>query len=115
MRAFVGVDYFQVYQMAGHAKLVADAIATHHVTRQAGDVQRLAAGVALQDRGDFHAGRALVLHSAQAQTALQAQGDFGLHIGQFFLDQLVGSQWAAKLLAVQGVLAGAVPAVFGSA
>jgi len=58
--------------MAGYAELVADAVATHHVTRQAGDVQRFAAGVALEDRGDFHAGRALVLHAAQAQTALQA-------------------------------------------
>ena len=35
-----------------------------------------------------------------------------MHIGQFLLDELVGGQWAAKLLAVQGVLAGAVKAVF---
>ncbi len=31
MRTLVGVHHFQVHQMAGYAKLVADAIATHHV------------------------------------------------------------------------------------
>jgi hypothetical protein len=36
---------------------------------------------------------------------LQGQGDFGLHVGQLLLDQLVGGQRATELLAVQGVLA----------
>jgi hypothetical protein len=36
---------------------------------------------------------------------LQAQRDLGLHVGQLLLDQLVGGQRAAELLAVQRVLA----------
>ena len=115
VRAFVGVDHFEVHQVARHAELVADAVAAHHVARQAGDVERLAAVVALEDRGDLDRGRAFVLHAAQAQAALQAQRDLGLHVGQLLLDQLVGGQRAAELLAVQRVLAGAVPAVFGGA
>ncbi len=39
MRAFIGVDHFQVHQMPRHTKLIADAVATHHVARQAGNVQ----------------------------------------------------------------------------
>jgi hypothetical protein len=58
--------------------------------------------------------RALVLHAAQAQAALQAQRDLGLHVGQLLLDQLVGGQRAAELLAVQRVLARAVPAELGA-
>ena len=115
MGAFVGVDHFQVHQVTDHAELVGDAVAAEHVAGQARDIQGLAAGVALHQRGDFHGGGAVVLHAAQAQAALQAQGDFGLHVGQFFLDQLVGGQRAAELLAVQGVLASLVPAVLGGA
>src|SRR3989344_5478111 len=65
VRAFVGVHHFQIHQVAGHTKLVADAVAAHHVARQAGNVQRLAAAVALDDGGAFHAGRARVLHAAE--------------------------------------------------
>ena len=36
--AFVSVDHLEVDQMAGHAKLIADTVATHHVTRHAGNV-----------------------------------------------------------------------------
>jgi hypothetical protein len=57
----------------------------------------------LMMRGDLHRGRAFVLHAAQAQAALQAQRDLGLHVGQLLLDQLVGGQRAAELLAVQHV------------
>src|SRR6218665_1909925 len=110
MRAFVGVDHFQVHQVARQAEFVADAVASHHVARQAGDVQRLAATVALDDGGGLDGGRALVLHAAQAQTGLRADGDLGLHVGQLFLDQLVRRQRPAKLFAFERVLACAVPA-----
>ena len=59
--------------MPRHPKLVADAVAAHHVARHARNVQRLATRVALQDGGDFHRRRAFVFHAAQAQTALQAE------------------------------------------
>ena len=49
VRALVGVDHLEVDQVARDAELVADAVAAHHVARHAGDVERLAAGVALED------------------------------------------------------------------
>ena len=45
----------------------------------------------------------------------QANGNFGLHIGKFFLDQLIRRQRFAKLFAVHGVLARGMPTCFGSA
>jgi len=113
VRSFVGVDHFQIDQVAGHAVFVADAVAAQHVARHAGDVQRLAATVALHDRGDFSGSGAFVLHPPQAQATLQAQGDFGLHVGQLLLDQLGLRQRTAELLAVQGVLARGMPAGLG--
>lgn len=113
--ALVGVHHFQVDQVAGDAEFVGDAVAAQHVAGQAGDVEGLAAAVALHDRGDFHRRGAFVLHPPQAQAALQGQGDLGLHVGQLLLDQLVGGQRAAELLAVEHVLAGGVPAEFGGA
>ena len=115
MRAFVGVDHLQIHQVARHAVRIRNTVAAHHVAGHAGNVERLAAAVALEDGGDLHRRRTLVLHAAQAQAALQAQRNLGLHVGQLFLDQLVGSQGPAKLLAVQRVLARTQPAVFGRA
>ena len=98
--------------MTRHTKLVADAVAAHHVARHARNVQRFAARVPLQNGGDFHRGCAFVFHAPQTQTGLQTQRDFGLHIGHFFLNQLIGSQWPAELLAVQGVLTRPVKTIF---
>ena len=111
--AFIGVDHFQVDQVAGHAVLVADAVAAEHVAGHARDIQGLAAAVAFHHRGDFHRSGAFVLHPAEAQAALQGHGDLGLHVGEFLLDQLGLRQRAAKLFAVEGVLARGVPAELG--
>ncbi len=113
MRALIGVDHFQVHQMTCHAELVGDAVAAHHVARHAGDVQCLAAAVALHDRGLLDTGISLILQASQAQAALQAQRDFGEHVGQLLLHQLVGRQRTAELLALHGVAARAFVAVFG--
>ena len=51
----------------------------------------------------------------EPQAALQAERDLGLHVGQLLLDQLVGGERPAELLAVEHVLARAVPAVLGGA
>ena len=83
-----------------------------HVAADAGDVQRLAAVIALDQADHFRRGLAFVHQPAHAQRGLQAQGDFGLHIGQLQLHQLGGGQRAVELLAVQRVLAGGVPAEF---
>ena len=100
--------------MARHAELVADAVAAHHVARHTGDVQRLAAGVALDDGGHLDCRLAAVFEAPHLQTALQAERDFGQHVGQFLLHQLVGCQRLAELLAVHGVLTGAGVAVLSS-
>src|SRR4051794_32498801 len=50
MRALVGVDRLQVGQHPHYVELVRDAVATVHVARHAGDVERLAAIVALEQR-----------------------------------------------------------------
>ena len=44
---------------------------------------------------------------------MKPQGNFGLHISQFFLNKLRGRQWLAKLFAVHRIAARTVPAVFG--
>ncbi len=64
---------------------------------------------------DLHRGAAFVLHAPEAQAALQAEGDLGLHVGELFLDQLVGRQRPAELLTIEYILARAVPAVLGGA
>jgi len=101
--------------VAHHAELVRDPVAAQHVARETRDLQRLAAGVALHDRGDLGRIGAFVLHAAEAQHALQPQADLGLHVGELFLDQLVCGERPAELLAVEHVLAGAVPAILGRA
>src|SRR6266850_1237653 len=115
VRAFVGIDHLEVDDMADDAELVGDAVAAQHVAREARDLQRLAARIALHDRGDLDRRAALVLHAPEAQAALQAEGDLGLHVGELLLDQLVRGQRPAELLALEDVLPGAVPAVLGGA
>src|SRR6476659_2817417 len=66
VRAFVGIDHLEVDDMADHAELVRDAVAAEHVARGAGDVERLAAGIALHDRSDVGGRRAFVLHAPEA-------------------------------------------------
>ena len=112
MCAFVGVDCFQVDHVANDMVFVVNAVAAMHVARHPSHIQGLAAAVAL-DQADHLWHRLTFVHqTANSQAALQTQTDFGLHVGQFLLDQLVLCQGAAKLNAVHGVLAGAVPAVF---
>ena len=52
---------------------------------------------------------------ADAQHRLQAERDLRLHVGELLLDELVGGERAAELLAVERVLAGGVPAELGRA
>src|SRR5256714_2384331 len=111
VRALVGVHHLEVYHVAHHAELVRDAVAAQHVAREARDLQRLAAGVALHDRGDLGRVGAFVFHAPEAQHALQSQAYFRLHVGELLLDELVRGERPAELLAVEHVLAGAGPAV----
>ena len=49
-------------------------------------------------------GGAVVLHAAEAQARLQTQRDLGLHVGEFLLNELIGGERPAELLAVEHVL-----------
>ena len=50
VRALIGVDRLQIHHVADHVKLVMDAVAAVHVAGEAGDIERLAAIIALQHR-----------------------------------------------------------------
>ena len=86
-----------------------------HVAGDAGDVERLAAVVALDQRDHLRLGVAFVLEPADAQARLEAERDLGLHVGELLLDQLVGGERPAELLAVERVVARLLPAEFGRA
>ena len=79
VRTLIGVHDLEIDDVSDHAELVRNAVAAEHVARHARDVERLAAGVALQQRGDFRRCAVLVLHAAEAQTGLQTEITLGLH------------------------------------
>ena len=87
-----------------------DAVAAVHVARHAGDVQRLAAVVALQQADHLGRGVVLVHQPPEAQHRLQAQRDLGLHVRQLLLDQLRRRQRPAEHHALQCVVARRMPA-----
>jgi len=63
-----------------------------------------------------HRGRrrlALLQHAPEPQRACEPERDLVCMSASFFLDQLIGGERAAELLAVEHVLAGAVPAELG--
>src|ERR1700747_2732901 len=80
MGALISVDGLQVQDMPHHVILDLDAVAAVHVARGAGDVERLAAIVALDDRDHFGRVMPLVLEPPEAQAGVQAEGDLGLHV-----------------------------------
>ena len=86
-----------------------------YVARYAGDVERLAAIVALDD-GD-HLRRELVFihQAADSQRAEQTERDFRLHVGELLLEELRAGQRLAELLPVEAILASTMPAIFGCA
>ena len=85
MGAFVGVHGFQIHHVADDVVFFGDAVAAVHVSCHAGNVEGLAAVVALH-QGDGGSGDGAALEApTQRQSAMQAQCDFGLHVGQFFL------------------------------
>src|ERR1700747_3670834 len=73
MGALISVDGLQVQDMPHHVILDLDAVAAVHVARSAGDVERLAAIVALDDRDHFGGHLALVHDPANPQRRLQSE------------------------------------------
>ena len=106
VRALVGVHCFQIaarWRMT--PILIGHAVATVHVAGVAGNGERLAAIVALEQRDRRRRGAAFVHQPAEAQRGVQAKRDLRLHVGELFLDELVGGERAAELFAIQRVLA----------
>jgi len=97
--------------MANDVVLIRYAVAAMHITRCAGNIQCLAGVVALHHGDSFRRGRSLVEQTAKLQATLQAQGDLSLHVGQFFLNQLVGRQGTSELYAFEGVASCPVPTI----
>src|SRR5260370_26770612 len=88
-----------------------DAVAAMHVARLPGDVERLAAIVALDHRDHFRRRQAFVHQPPDPQRALEAERDLGLHAAEFLLEELGRRKRAAELPAVEAVLARAQPAI----
>ena len=101
----VGVHGLQVSHVTDDVVLVGDAVATQHVSAGAGDVETLAAGVALHEGDHLRHVLLLLDELAHTQHGLVAQRKLGDGVGELLLDELVGRQGGAELLSVQSVLA----------
>src|SRR3546814_13376409 len=89
---------------------VRDAVAAVHVAGGAGDVERLAAIVALDQRDRLGGGDVLVEHTADPHRRLEAARDLGLHVGELLLAELLRRHRPAESPAVERVLARCVAA-----
>src|SRR5205085_5083100 len=67
VRALVSIDRLQVHHVANHVVLVVDAVAAMHVAGEAGDIEGLAAIVALQQRDRLGRAAVLVFQPAEPQ------------------------------------------------
>src|SRR5262249_17633025 len=115
VRAFVGVDGLQVCDVAHDVILDLDAVAAVHVACSARNIEGLAAIVALDDGYELGCCLAVVEQLSRPQGALQAECDLGLHVGELLLHELGCRERPAELLALERVLAGAMPTVLGRA
>src|SRR5487761_2656326 len=75
VRALVGVDRLEVHEHAYHVVFFRDAVAAVHVARDAGDVERLAAVVALHQRNRRRRRAPLLEHPAETQRAGEPERD----------------------------------------
>ena len=91
--------------MAHHLKFRADAVAAVHVARHPGDIERLAAIVALDQADRLGDQLARLKPPPDPKRRLQAECDLGDHVGKFKLDQLVRGERPAELFAVERIAA----------
>src|SRR3954447_11051973 len=110
VRPLVGVDRLQIDQMTDDMEFVMNSVTAVHVAREPGDIERLAAIIALQQRNRFRRAALLILESAEPETGVQTQRDLGLHIDELLLYELIGGERPAELLAVERVGARLMPA-----
>jgi hypothetical protein len=110
VRPFVSVHRLEIQYVANHMIFIRDAVATVHVSRHASDVERLAAIVAFYERDALRRAGAAIDHATHCKRRLVAESDLGLHVGKFFLDQLIGGQRTSELLPGQRVISSSQPA-----
>ena len=82
MRAFIGVDRFQINHMPHDVIFLGNTIAAMHVARCPRNGQRLATIIAFDQRNIFRCAIILVKQAANPKRGLQSKGDVGLHIGK---------------------------------
>src|SRR5437762_1861235 len=99
--------------MADDVEFVMDAVAAMHVAGEAGEIERLAAIIALQHRDRLGRTASLVLEPAEPNAGGEPERDLGLHVDELFLDQLVGGERPTELAPVERVVARRMPAEFG--
>ena len=104
MGAFIGVDRFKVHGVAQYVILFRNAVAAVNIAGDPGDLQRLAAIVALHHGNCFRHEGAAVQQSAQLQRALNAERNIGLHIGELFLHQLRAGDGLVEDHPIHGVV-----------
>src|SRR5450631_322143 len=113
VRALIGVDGLQVRQHTHDMELVGNTVGTVHIAREPGDLERLAAIVALHERNRGWRQPARLQQSPKSQGAGKAERNLGLHVGQLFLDQLIGGERSSELFSIEGILARSMPAELG--
>ncbi len=115
VRPFIGVHRFEVHRMTDDVIFGGDPVAAVHVARNACDVERLAAIVALQETD--HVGREppLVDQPTDAQRRLRSERDFGEHVRKLQLNDLVRRERTPELLALERVIARGLVTEFGGA
>src|SRR3954470_18491833 len=75
MGPLIGVDRLEIDHVADDVELVRDAVAAMHVARHPGDVQRLAAIVALHQGDRRNPDAAALEPAAERQRPVEADGD----------------------------------------
>src|SRR4051794_36272493 len=115
VRALVSVDRLEVRGVAHHLEFGGNAVAAMHVPRDSGDLQRLAAIVALDEADRLRNQLAGFEAPPDPQRCLKPKRDLGHHVGELELDQLVGGERAPELLAVERVLPGGMITGLGRA
>ena len=80
VRTLIGIDHFQVRHMTHDRVVIRDAITPEHVPSAAGNIQRLAAGIAFDETDEIGLDLACRQHFARLEAALQGQTNLGLHI-----------------------------------
>ena len=81
-----------------------------HVPRCSRNLERLAAVIALEQRDRLRGSAPFIKQASESKTSVGAECDFCLHIGKFFLNQLICRKGSAELFPLQGVVARSVPA-----